>query len=74
MKNQKKNEINKGQPGHIVAVVPETSTHTSKCSNAIVNVPLQSQAGRNNKKYSASNVWWEDKTRFKKFGFWLWKI
>jgi hypothetical protein len=66
--------INMNNPGHIVAVVPETSIYSSKRSNGVVVVPLQSQAGRNNKKYSVPNIWWEDKTRFKKFGFWLWKI
>ena len=66
--------INLNNPGHIVAVVPETAGNSAKRVNGQVIAPLQSQAGRINKKYSAANTWWEDKTRFKKFSFWLWKI
>jgi hypothetical protein len=67
--------VNMNNPGHIVAVVPETEAFKAKRNNAgTVAVPLQSQAGRINKKYTAGNLWWEDKTRFKKFGFWLWKL
>ena len=66
--------INMNNPGHIVAVVPETITNAAKRINGLVVAPLQSQAGRINRKYFASNSWWEDQTRFKKFGFWLWKI
>jgi len=67
--------INMENPGHIVAVVPETRIHMARRSNTgIVISPLQSEAGRNNRKYSARNAWWQDKTRFKKFGFWLWKV
>jgi hypothetical protein len=85
--NTMQDEVNKGQlgilvaqrinlnnPGHIVAIVPETPMNAAKRVNGQVIVPLQSQAGRINKKYSAANTWWEDKTRFKKFSFWLWKI
>ena len=66
--------INLNNPGHIVAVVPETPTNAVKRINGQVIAPLQSQAGRINKKYFAANTWWEDKTRFKKFSFWLWKL
>jgi hypothetical protein len=67
--------VNMNNPGHIVAVVPETMSFNAKRNNgATVIVPLQSQAGRNNKKYTAGNIWWEDKTRFKKFSFWLSKL
>lgn len=67
--------INMNNPGHIVAVVPETAMRVARRSNNnVVLAPLQSQAGRNNRKYSAANIWWEDKTRFKKFGFWIWKL
>lgn len=67
--------INMNNSGHIVAVVPETGSFRAKRNGAgQVIVPLQSQAGRNNRKYSAANPWWEDKTRFRKFGLWLWKM
>ncbi len=45
--------------GHIVAVVPETANNKAKRNgNGVVTVPLQSQAGAVNKKYSTSNQWW----------------
>ena len=66
--------INMNNPGHIVAVVPETPTNAAKRNNGQVIAPLQSQAGRANRKYFAANTWWEDQTRFKKFSFWLWKM
>jgi hypothetical protein len=86
--NTLQNEVNNGQlgilvaqrvnmnnPGHIVAVVPETENFKAKRNSAgEVFVPLQSQAGRNNRKYTAGNPWWTDDSRFKKFSFWLWKL
>jgi hypothetical protein len=66
--------VNMNNPGHIVAVVPEIPMHEAKRNSGIVVVPLQSQAGRNNKKYTVANAWWEDTSRFKKFGYWLWKL
>jgi hypothetical protein len=65
--------INLNSPGHIVAVVPE-SKDLSAARNAIgIIAPLQSQAGRRNRKYFASN-WWENSSKFRKFGFYSFKI
>lgn len=53
--------------GHITAVVPETSAHKAVKSGGItgketVVYPLQSNAGRTNKKYFASKWWNNHKT------------
>lgn len=64
--------INMNNPGHIVAVVPETETLHAIRNGSEVTSPLQSQAGSSNKKYFTGYKWWEDTTRFKKFGFWIW--
>ncbi len=42
-------------PGHIVAVVPETGEHKAARDGNVVKSPLQSQAGAHNHKYFASN-------------------
>jgi len=63
--------INMSNPGHIVAVVPENDQHRAKRNGTTVISPLQSQAGAKNKKYFTGLNWWEDTSRFKKFGFWL---
>lgn len=64
--------IDTTRSGHIVAVVPETNTLKALRNGTEVVLPLQSQAGVKNKKYFTGYKWWEDKTRFKKFGFWVW--
>lgn len=63
--------INMNNPGHIDAVVPETSSLSAKRAGDTVLSPLQSQAGAKNKQYYTGLNWWEDTTRFKKFGFWV---
>ena len=63
--------INMNNSGHIDAVVPETSTLSARRSGNQVLSPLQSQAGAKNKQYYTGLNWWEDTTRFKKFGFWV---
>ena len=45
--------------GHIVAIVPETDTQFAKRdANGVVTVPLQSQAGASNYKYTCGSKWW----------------
>ena len=45
--------------GHIVAIVPENTTQKAKRNaSGVVTVPLQSQAGATNFKYSCSSQWW----------------
>jgi hypothetical protein len=44
--------------GHITAVAPETNTQKAARSGATVTSPLQSQAGRSNRKYMV-HAWWQ---------------
>lgn len=60
---------NLNEPGHICAVVPETATYTAVRTAGKVGVPLQSQAGRTNKKYFSQN-WWTS-ANFRQSGFWI---
>ncbi len=81
------NEVNKGKvgiitarqmdvnrSGHIVPVVPENDTHKAQRDpNGKVLFPLQSQAGRTNRKYFTDvnhAKWWTMKN-YIDFGFWL---
>lgn len=57
--------------GHLAAVTPETSTQQAVRSGSTVVRPLQTQAGRTNKKYWTPNAWWVNSARFKDFGFWI---
>lgn len=61
-----------GRSGHIVMVVPETSDETAKRdSTGNVIMPLQSQAGSVNFRYSRSSPnWWKD-ARFAESAFWM---
>jgi hypothetical protein len=62
-------ELNRS--GHIVAVVPETSSQTAARSGGRVVRPLQSQAGRNNFKYmNGPSAWWQG-AEFREFGFFI---
>ncbi|MDO7877723.1 hypothetical protein Q5H93_23505 [Hymenobacter sp. ASUV-10] len=56
-------------PGHIVAVVPETSAHRAKRVGERVTTPLMSQAGAQNFQYGG-RVWWTG-AQFARFGFWI---
>jgi Bacterial SH3 domain len=56
------------QPGHVVAVVPETPAHSALRVGAQVTTPLQSQAGAVNFQYGGKR-WWLD-PKFRNFGFW----
>ncbi|HEX8329011.1 MAG TPA: hypothetical protein VF629_15855 [Hymenobacter sp.] len=56
-------------PGHICAVVPETTQHHAKRQGERVNVPLMSQAGASNFEYGG-RVWWTD-AKFARFAFWI---
>lgn len=55
--------------GHICPVVPETAAKKAVRSGSTVSRPLQSQAGRNNRKYQ-THVWWTS-ANFRNFGFWI---
>jgi hypothetical protein len=55
--------------GHICPVVPETAAHKAARNASTVARPLQSQAGRTNRKYFTS-TWWPS-ARFREFGFWI---
>ena len=61
-----------GRSGHIVAVVPETAIESAKRdSSGMVVMPLQSQAGSVNFRYSRSSLnWWMD-AKFAEFAFWM---
>lgn len=63
---------NDGLSGHIVAVVPETESHSARRSaDGEVIAPLQSQAGTTNFRYgTGKRDWWKDVT-FAEFAFWL---
>lgn len=56
------------QPGHIVAVVPETEATPALRVDGRVVAPLQSQAGRENHRYSTLR-WWTA-AKFREVGFW----
>ena len=57
--------------GHIVAVLPETSSRQAVRGNSTVTAPLQSQAGARNKQYFC-NQWWIDRgSEFRAHGFWV---
>lgn len=57
--------------GHIAAVVPETNTQKAARNGAHVVRPLQSQAGRTNKRYWTPNAWWTNSAKYKDFGYWI---
>ncbi len=67
-------QMNSNRSGHIVPVVPENDTHKAKRdANNKVLFPLQSQAGRTNRKYFTDvndAKWWTMKN-YVDFGFWL---
>jgi hypothetical protein len=56
--------------GHIAVVAPETATHKAVRSGAQVVRPLQSQAGRTNKRYWTPPAWWTG-AQYKEFGFFV---
>jgi hypothetical protein len=61
-----------GKSGHIVAVVPETATETAKRdADGEVTMPLQSQAGRVNFRYSRSSLDWWKGAQFAESAFWV---
>jgi hypothetical protein len=61
---------NANNSGHITAVVPENAQNKAiRNASNIVTHPLQSQAGRNNKKYFTQN-WWIS-ANYRDFGFWV---
>jgi hypothetical protein len=62
--------VNRNLAGHITAVVPETGDHEARRSSAgKVVVPLQSQAGRNNKRYHTDD--WGVSSSWSDRGFWI---
>lgn len=62
--------VNLDQPGHIVAVVPESDQQRAIRANAKISVPLQSQAGARNYEYFADPWWQRLASRFRSRGFW----
>jgi hypothetical protein len=59
-------------PGHIAVVAPESTPPTvAERNGAGIRVPLQSQAGRSNYRFScAPGRWWEN-PKFQAYGFWM---
>lgn len=57
--------------GHIVAVVPETSTNKAVRESGVVTKPLQSQAGRTNHKYQTDRWWIRLASTFRAHSFWI---
>lgn len=61
-----------GRSGHIVAIVPETTSQTAKRnSNGDVTAPLQSQAGSRNFPYGTGTAEWWKGQQFADSAFWL---
>jgi hypothetical protein len=56
------------QPGHLVAVVPETEVAMATRVDGRVVAPLQSQAGRSNHRYTTDRWWTAPK--FREVGLW----
>lgn len=57
--------------GHICPVVPETNANKAERTNGVVVRPLQSQAGRTNRKYQ-TNPWWNIlASTFREHAFWI---
>ncbi|MCH8032289.1 MAG: SH3 domain-containing protein [Bacteroidetes bacterium] len=61
---------NSNSSGHIAAVVPEHDGYkaTRKVTGEIA-IPLQSQAGRNNYRFTTKSKWWQ-MNQFQNFSFW----
>lgn len=57
--------------GHIVMVVPETSSDKAVRTDGVVVKPLQSQAGRNNHKYQTDLWWVRLALTYREHGFWI---
>ena len=63
--------VNENSSGHICAVVPENNLHKAILNeDGSVRIPLQSQAGRTNKKYFNNSLWWLTRT-FADFGYFV---
>lgn len=63
--------VNENRSGHICAVVPENNSHrAARNGDGSVRIPLQSQAGRINKKYFNNSLWWFGST-FVDFGYFV---
>jgi hypothetical protein len=63
--------VNENRSGHICAVVPENNSQkASRNADGSVRIPLQSQAGRVNKKYYNNSLWWLGPT-FVDFGYFI---
>lgn len=63
--------VNENSSGHICAVVPESNTEKAiRNADGSVKIPLQSQAGRVNKKYFNNSLWWLTRT-FAEFGYFV---
>ncbi|MGH9657677.1 MAG: SH3 domain-containing protein [Bryobacteraceae bacterium] len=58
-------------PGHISVVVPESADRQARRSGGAVTVPLQSQAGGTNFRFSASAGRWWTHQKFRDAAFWI---
>jgi peptidoglycan hydrolase-like protein with peptidoglycan-binding domain len=63
--------IKPNHSGHIVTVVPETASHKAERKDGLVVKPLQSQAGRTNRRYQTDNWWVRLAENFREHGFWI---
>lgn len=67
-------QIDLNRSGHIVAVVPETdSLKAVRFDDNSLKFPLQSQAGRTNRKFftDVNNGKWWTRSNYRDFGFWV---
>jgi hypothetical protein len=61
---------NRNEPGHITVVVPEIDAHKAgRANSGAVLVPLQSQAGRINRKYHSDD--WGTASAWLDRGIWI---
>ncbi len=62
---------NSNSSGHIAAVVPEHNDFKAiRNSTGEVLIPLQSQAGRSNYRFTTKTKRWWQGGQFQEFGFW----
>jgi len=58
-------------PGHMTAIVPETSVKAKRDTNGVVTLPVQSQAGASNIKLGNGTAWWLNSAKFAEYAFWI---
>jgi hypothetical protein len=62
-----------GRPGHITAVVPETTVVKAlRDADDFITMPVQSQAGLSNiARFVDGAPWWQDTVQFRDRGFFV---